>query len=127
MIDFNTDTIFKLHPVKEEKFDKLLDEMLTDGEYIVEAFKTVRDGVVFTNKRIIAINVQGVTGKKKDYTTLPYSKIQAFSLETAGFVDIESELQLWFSGLGKVRFEFLIGSDVKTVFRTISSRVLEHC
>ena len=80
--------------------------------------------VVFTNKRIIAINVQGITGKKKDFTTLPYSKIQAYSVETAGTFDLDSELDLWFSGMGRVRFEFVARADVTGICRMISEKVL---
>lgn len=66
-------------------------------------FKGVHDFVVFTNKRLVAVNVQGITGEKRDSTSLPYSKIQAFSVETAGTFDLDAELDLWFSGLGIVR------------------------
>ena len=61
-------------------------------QQIIDTFKGVRDGVVFTNKIIISINVQGLTGTKKDFSSLPYSKIQAFSVETAGVFDLDSEL-----------------------------------
>lgn len=54
----------------------------------------MRDYVVFTNKRLIACNVQGITGSKKDFTSLPYSKLQAFSIETAGTLDMDAELTL---------------------------------
>ncbi len=91
---------------------------------IVSSFQTVRDGVVFTNRRIIAINIQGVTGTKKDFTSLPYNKIQAFSVETAGILDLESELELWFSGMGKVRFEFAGNSEVAAICRTIGQFAL---
>lgn len=47
-----------------------------------------------------------MAGKKKDFTSLPYAKVQAFSVETAGGVDRDSEMELWFSGIGRVRFEF---------------------
>ena len=91
---------------------------------ILCSFQTVRDGVVFTNKRIFAINVQGITGKKKDFTSLPYSKIQAFSVETAGILDLDSELDLWFAGMGHVRFEFVSRADVSGICRIISGFVL---
>jgi hypothetical protein len=68
--------------------------------------------------------VQGITGKKRDYTSLPYSKVQAFSVETAGTLDLDAELDLWFSGLGKVRFEFKGRSDVRTLANIIGSYVL---
>ena len=84
----------------------------------------MRDYVVFTNKRIIAVNVQGVTGKKKDFSSLPYSKIQAFSVETAGTLDLDSELELWFSGLGRVKFEFSGSSDIVKIGHLIGNSIL---
>ena len=84
----------------------------------------MRDGVVFTNKRIFAINVQGITGKKKDFPSLPYSKIQAFSVETAGTFDLDSELELWFSGLGLAKFEFVSDADICGICRMIGEKVL---
>jgi len=98
--------------------------MFVPGESVIGTFKAIRDGVVFTNKRIFVINVQGITGKKVDYTSLPYSKIQAFSVETAGVLDLDSELELWFSGLGKVKLEFVAKADVGGICRMISERVL---
>ncbi len=65
-----------------------------------------------------------MTGKKKDFTSLPYAKIQAFSVETAGFLDLDSELELWFSGLGKVKFEFVGYADIVQLCRIISRFVL---
>ena len=99
-------------------------DLLIEGESIMSSFKTVRDMVIFTNKRIIAVNVQGITGKKKDFTSLPYSKIQAFSIESAGSFDLDVELELWFSGLGKVRFEFSSWFDVKDFNRFLGSYIL---
>ena len=65
-----------------------------------------------------------MTGKKKDFTSLPYSKIQAFSVESAGVFDLDSELELWFSGLGKVKFEFVSRANVSEICRFISQQVL---
>ncbi len=87
-------------------------------------FQGKRVGVVFTTARIIAINVQGITGKKKDFTSLPYSKIQAFSVETAGVFDLDSELELWFSGMGNVKFEFVSSADITGICRMIGGYVL---
>lgn len=124
MIDFKNASYIKLRPVDNGTFASVLSPMLVNNESIVSSFQTVRDGVVFTNKRIFAINVQGLTGKKKDFTSLPYSKIQAFSVETAGVIDLDGELELWFSGLGKVRFEFTGNTDIATICRAISEQVL---
>jgi len=84
----------------------------------------MRDYVVFTTKRVISCNVQGLTGQKRDYTSLPYSKIQAFSVETAGAFDIDSELELYFSSLGKVKFEFFGDTDIKEISEYIAQHVL---
>lgn len=124
MIDFNNATFFKLSPTNNSDYAGLISPMFVNGEEIIQSFRGIRDGVVFTNKRIFAINVQGITGKKKDFTSLPYSKIQAFSVETAGVFDLDSELDLWFSGMGKVRFEFIAQANVTDICRMISERVL---
>ena len=79
---------------------------------------------MFTNKRIIAANVQGFTGKKIDYTSIPYSKIQTFSVETAGTLDLDCELEVYISAVGKVRFEIRGNFDIVAFNRTISEFVL---
>ncbi|CAN5374855.1 hypothetical protein BH23ACT6_BH23ACT6_18930 [soil metagenome] len=87
-------------------------------------FKGIRDYIVLTSKRIIAVNVQEVTGKKKDYTSLPFAKVRAFSLETTGTFDLDAELELWFSGLGLVKFEFKGKTDVAYLNRLLAHHVL---
>ncbi len=124
MIDFENADFLKLRSVDYDKYAKLVDQLLIDGEEPIYAFATVRDGLVFTNMRVIAINIQGVTGKRKDFTSLPYRRIQAYSIETSGVFDIDCELELWFSGLGKVRFEFTSGADASELCRLISGYVL---
>ena len=108
----------------DDEFGKIINDFLIDGETVISAYKSVRDGVVFTNKRIIAINVQGITGKKQDYTSIPYSKISTFSLETAGVFDLDTELELYMSGVGKVKFQFTQSTDVKEICRAISTYTL---
>ena len=124
MIDFNNASLVKLRPVNDNAFEKMVAPILVNGEEIVRSFQSMRDGVVFTNKRIIAINIQGITGKKKDITSLPYSRIQAFSVETAGVLDLDSELEVWFSGLGKAKFEFVSHANVSGICQMISEKVL---
>lgn len=124
MIDFQNASFMKLKPVDNMEYAKLIAPMAVEGETIIQTFRGIRDGLVFTNKRIFAINIQGLTGKKKDISSLPYSKIQAFSVETAGVLDIDSELELWFSGLGKIKFEFVTTADVGKICKIISSFVL---
>lgn len=123
MIDFQNAAFFKLIPVALEDYP-LADQILLPGEEVLAVYQSLRDGVVFTDKRIIAINVQGITGKKKDFTSLPYSKITAFSVETAGSMDLDGELDLWFGGMGKVRFEFTSAANILEICRKIASFVL---
>ena len=92
MIDFKDGSYLKLKEIAPAEAVDLVSMMLVDGEEIFTAFKSVRDHVIFTNKRINSVNVQGMTGRKRDFTSLPYSKIQAFSVETAGTFDLDSEL-----------------------------------
>lgn len=124
MIDFNNASFVKLRPVNDNAFEKMVAPILVSGEEIVRSFQSIRDGVVFTSKRIITINIQGITGKKKDFTSLPYNKIQAFSVETAGAFDLDSELELWFSGMGRVKLEFIGATDVAHLCKMISEKVL---
>ena len=124
MIDFTNGQVFKLKidtsmPHKNE----ILPLLIKDEEILAE-YKSLRDYVVFTTKRIITVNVQGITGKKKDYSSLQYSKIQAFSVETAGTLDLGSELELYFSGLGKVKLEFVGESEIVQIGRFISRQIL---
>lgn len=125
MIDFKNKDVFKLAPVDNSVFSPMINPLLINNENIINTFKSMRDGIVFTNYRIITINVQGVTGKKKDFSSLPYSKIQAYSVETAGILDLDSELELWFSGLGKVKFEFTCNGNIVQVCKIISNYVLK--
>ncbi|MFF5083661.1 PH domain-containing protein [Actinoplanes sp. NPDC000266] len=124
MIDFNSPSVFKLNPCDPATVHPQVAPLLIQGEHLVAAFRTTRDFVTFTNKRLIAANVQGMTGKKIDYTSLPYNKIQAFSIETAGNFDRDAELDLWFSGLGKVRLEFKANADIRQLGQMIASYVL---
>ena len=124
MIDFQNKAIIKLSKVNAETIMHDITPLLIPGEDVIGAYKSMRDYVVFTDKRIISVNVQGVTGKKKDFTSLPYSKIQVFSVETARIYDMDSELEMYYSGLGKVKFEFSGSSDIVKIGQLISSLIL---
>lgn len=125
MIDFNSNSVFKLKPIDSAEGHSVVKDLLIEGERVTAAFKGSRDSVIFTTLRIIAVNVQGLTGKKIDFSSLPYSRIQAFSIETAGGFDRDSELELWFSGLGKVKLEFAGQIDIKALGQFISHKVFE--
>ncbi len=123
MIDFKNGSIFKLKKV-DNGYSKDVEPLMVAGEEIIVCYKAIRDYVVFTNKRVIAVNVQGVTGKKKDFSSLPYSKLQAFSVETAGVIDLDSELELYYSGLGRVKFDFTGTSDIISIGQAIGGYIL---
>ena len=124
MVDFQNAKLLKLRPVPDENFAYMISPILISGEQIIGTYQSIRDGVVFTNKRIITINVQGLTGKKKDFTSLPYNHIQVYSVETSGTFDLDAELELWFSGVGKIKIEFTGSTDISEICRTISEFIL---
>ena len=124
MIDFKNGSFIKLKNTNKFQNQNMVTPLFVPGEEFIGEYQAIRDFVVFTNKRVIAVNVQGVTGKKKDFSTFPYSKIQAFSVETSGTLDLDSELELYFSGLGKVRFEFTGASNIVEIGRLISQYIL---
>ena len=124
MIDFKNGKAFKLSPADNTSNIQAIMPLLVAGEQVIAQFSAIRDFVIFTNKRIITVNVQGITGKKKDFTSLPYSKIQAFSIETAGTFDLDAELELSFSGLGSVKLEFSNSTEIYEIGRMISEHVL---
>lgn len=113
MIDFKNKEYFKLK--RDESYVDKVKDLIVEGEEVVDAFKSFRDGIVFTTRRIIVINVQGVTGKKTDFTSIPYSKISVYSVETAGVFDLDAELDIFISGLGRLRFEFTGFSNIKRI------------
>lgn len=98
--------------------------LLVAGEEIVSAFQTVRDQVVFTNKRVFVINVQGITGKKTSYFSYPYAKVQYFGIETAGVFDIDSELILAFSNGARLQFDFKSNVNIRQISALISGYIL---
>lgn len=124
MIDFDSGSLFKLKPIDQKSMLAPISDFLVDGEEVLNVFKTVRDQLVFTNKRIIAANVQGISGKKVDYTSIPYSKIQTFSVETSGTLDLDCEIDIFISSIGKIRFEIKGGFDIVRFNKIISSYVL---
>ena len=94
MIDFANGSVFKLSPADPGQFVPEVAPLLVQGEQVFFAFKGVRDFVVFTDKRLIAVNVQGMTGKKRDFTSLPYSKIHNIAIAYHGKLDFISSFNV---------------------------------
>ncbi|MEU0540088.1 PH domain-containing protein [Nocardia sp. NPDC005978] len=78
----------------QQEYGKLLGQ----GEQVYAAYLLVRDALLFTNRRLILVDKQGVTGRKVSYHSVPYRAITHFSVETAGTFDLDAELKIWISG-----------------------------
>ena len=116
--------VFNLKAIELSDVRKEVGNLLVENEKMMCAFKTIRDQVIFTNNRIFVVNVQGVTGKKVSYFSYPYSKIQYYGIETAGLLDIDSELLLTFSNGHILKFDFQSKVDIKMINSLISKYVL---
>ncbi|KAA9325358.1 PH domain-containing protein [Hymenobacter busanensis] len=73
--------------------------ILASDERVERAYAIIRDQIIFTNKRLILVDKQGVTGKKRELLSVPYRSIERFSMETTGHFDLESELHIWVRGM----------------------------
>lgn len=81
--------------VSGERIKRDYGPLLADDEEVYAGFKIIRDTWIFTNRRLILVDVQGMTGRKKEYLSIPYSKITMYSVETTGTFDLDAELKLW--------------------------------
>ena len=126
MINFNKNTAWNLTSINLNSVHNEVAGLMVNGERPLMAFKTIRDQLVFTNKRIISIDVQGITGKRRSFTSLPYSKVQFFAIQTPGFMELvpDSELFLHFTNGFEATFEFRGNVDIGQIGRIISEYVL---
>ena len=112
--------------VDVEELRKEFGEILIDGEEIEAAFRIFRDKWVFTNKRLIMLDVQGVTGSKREYRSVPYHSINQFSVETGGTFDDDCEMKLWIRGMHEpLKKEFKRNIDVKALQRMLANHILK--
>lgn len=101
-------------------------EILIEGEEPYAAFKTFRDSAVFTSKRLIVRDSQGLTGKKVELYSLPYSSINMWSTENSGKVfDLTSEVELW-TRAGHIKISLGKDVDVRRIDALIANAVLNH-
>ena len=102
--------------------DKQLEGVLVPGESVRVAFRLIRDLIVLTDRRLILVDKQGVTGRKVEYLTVPYRAITSFSVETAGSFDLDSELKIWVSGRHEpIQRTLKRGADVLCIKQAIAS------
>ncbi|MDD3747248.1 MAG: PH domain-containing protein [Anaerostipes sp.] len=99
-------------------------ETFIDGEKALHAFKTIRDVAIFTNKRIIVRDAQGITGKKVETYSLPYTSIKMYSTENAGkILDINSEVELW-TMVGHIKINLNKKINIREFDKLISNAIL---
>lgn len=101
-----------------------LANVLVAGERVEHAYKLIRDLIVFTNERLILVDKQGITGKKIELHSIPYSKITHFSVETAGTLDLDAELKIAVGGASFSK-TFGRGVDINDVQRVLATHVLK--
>ena len=101
-------------------------KMLADDEIIEIGFKLIRDEFIFTNKRLILVNKQGLTGKKVEYLSISYKSISKFSIETAGHFELDAELKIWISSetTPSVQKKFNRQVNIYDVQRMLTQHVL---
>ena len=106
----------------EEAREKLKG-VLYDGENIELAYRLYRDMIVFADKRLIIVNIQG-TGKKIEYKTIPYKSIQRFSVETTGNFDLDAEVKLFLSGGGYENLSLRKDKNIQEIQQILAKRTL---
>ena len=99
-------------------------KLLAEGERFERAYKLIRDLILFTNKRLIRIDIQGLSGKKAEYLSVPYQKIAYFSVTTAGTIDVDAELRLGIPGGGGMELRFGRDIDIFKVQAILAAYVM---
>ncbi len=97
-------------------------ELLINGEVAERAFRTVRDVAIFTNKRLIVKDVQGLTGSKVEIYSLPYSSVHMWSTENAGMLDFTSEVELW-TRAGNIKIQLKRDINIRTFERLLAEYI----
>ncbi|WKW47645.1 PH domain-containing protein [Myroides sp. JBRI-B21084] len=113
--------------VSQDELQKKYNQLLTNEEVIEMGFKLIRDTLIFTNKRLILIDVQGLTGSKTEYTSVSYKSISRFSIESSGTFDLDAELKIWISSeqIPSIRKQFNKSVNVYDVQKVLAHHVLK--
>lgn len=113
--------------VSQEDLKKEYGKLLIDGEEVELGFKLIRDVFIFTTKRLILIDKQGLTGSKIEYKSISYKSISRFSIETAGTFDLDAELKIWVSSeqVPSIKKQFNKSVNVYEVHNVLATYVLK--
>lgn len=102
-----------------------LSQLLAPGEQVCKSYAVVRDLLVFTTKRLLLIDKQGVTGKKREYLSVPYRSIERYSTETTGHFELDADLKIWVRGVAEpISKQFRGDKLIYEVSRTLSEYAL---
>ena len=112
--------------VNNDQLNKDFSKLLVEGEEIELGFKLIRYTFIFTSKRLILVDVQGLTGSKVEYMSVSYKSISRFSVENSGTFDLDAELKIWISGeaLPSIRKKFNKSVNVFDVQNVLAFHVL---
>ena len=112
--------------INTKELQKDLEATIVEGETVVKAFRILRDLFIFTDKRLLLIDKQGLTGKKAEYHSIPYKSISHFSVETAGTFDMDAEMKIYISGNPTpIQREFKRGTDIVGVQKVLAGFILK--
>lgn len=119
-----TDMILSWTLIAECPIPNDVNSLMVAGETPVAAYKTFRDSAIFTNKRLIVRDAQGITGKKVEIYSLPYSSINMWSTENAGTLDLNAEVELW-TRAGHIKVNLKKGVDIRKFDNLIAAALLK--
>ena len=106
------------------KATKEYGRLLAPGEEIEAAYQLIRNTFMFTSRRLIIVDKQGMTGRKTEYTSVPYRSITRFSVETAGHFELDAELNIWLTGVAQpLQFPFSTSVNVYEVQALLATAV----
>ena len=110
--------------VNEAKLPDDVEDLLVPGELAICAYSTIRDVAIFTDKRLIVRDAQGITGKKVEMYTLPYKSIDMYSTENAGHLDLNAEVELW-TRAGHIKINLKRSADVRKIDKILAAFILK--
>lgn len=112
--------------INTDEASKEISFLLCEAETVQLAYRLIRDLIIFTDKRLILVDKQGITSKKVEYKSIPYKSIQRFSIETSGHFDLDSELKIWTSGSLEpvANLEFNKDKHIEAICKKLSEKIL---
>lgn len=112
--------------VDPEELQREFGQILFEGEKIDAAFRIIRDKWIFTDHRLIMLNVQGVTGSKREYLSIPYQSITQFCVETPGTLDDDCEMKIWVKGqVAPYQKSFSRRTNIRSIQQTLAAHIFK--